>query len=352
MLAELGDFDNCPVLRFATLRSRLHPCMCESEDMTWDLTARELLRALRGKRSQGAFSRRLGYRSNVACDWEAGRRFPTAARTLAHCERLGLPVQAAFEAFQPACATALRTDGAFSVGRWLDALRGSTSTVALAKRSGFSRYALARWFAAQAEPPLPSFLHLVEEITGRVSDLVQALVRIEQVPSLLDAHRRRTAAKRLAFDHPWTEAILRVMETTSYRELPVHRAGYIARQLNITETQEAVALRNLEQAGILSLENGRYRDVLPLTVDTNAAPKDLNQLKAHWTRVCLERLTAPRATDWLGYNVVSLSESDLARVHDVLRHAFREIRAIAAASEPVETVALLNLQLVGWGGVE
>jgi hypothetical protein len=35
-------------------------------------------------------------------------------------------------------------------------------------------------------------------------------------------------------------------------------------------------------------------------------------------------------------------------VEDVLRRAFREIRAIAAASQPVQPAALLNLQLVTW----
>jgi hypothetical protein len=32
--------------------------------------------------------------------------------------------------------------------------------------------------------------------------------------------------------------------------------------------------------------------------------------------------------------------------------AFREIRALAAASQPIETIALLNLQLVSWPDVE
>jgi hypothetical protein len=34
------------------------------------LAARQLLRAMRGRRSQVAFARRLGYRSNPITDWE------------------------------------------------------------------------------------------------------------------------------------------------------------------------------------------------------------------------------------------------------------------------------------------
>ena len=51
--------------------------------------ARGLLRELRGRRSQVQWSRRLGYRSNVAYAWESGRRWPTAAETLRAAGRSG-----------------------------------------------------------------------------------------------------------------------------------------------------------------------------------------------------------------------------------------------------------------------
>ena len=41
--------------------------------------ARELVVALRGRRSRLGLSRRLGYRSNIVRRWEAGECFPTAA---------------------------------------------------------------------------------------------------------------------------------------------------------------------------------------------------------------------------------------------------------------------------------
>ena len=46
--------------------------------MDYETLAKELIRALRGKRSQVALSRRLRYGSNVVRTWEAGRRFPSA----------------------------------------------------------------------------------------------------------------------------------------------------------------------------------------------------------------------------------------------------------------------------------
>ena len=61
--------------------------------------AAELLRALRGKRSQEAFARRLGVRGHAIYTWESARNFPTAARALRAASRSGVDVTAAIERF-------------------------------------------------------------------------------------------------------------------------------------------------------------------------------------------------------------------------------------------------------------
>lgn len=193
---------------------------------------------------------------------------------------------------------------------------------------------------------MPEFLRLVDALTDRASDLADALVGMDKLPALSDQHRRRNAAKNLAFEHPYSEAILRVMETAPYQALPAHRPGVLAEALGIAPELEQRILAALEHAGILSASAGHYRPLSPLNVSTSAEPAALNRLKAHWARVALERLDAPHADDWLGYNLMSLSAADLARVREILRAAYREIRALAAASEPIERAALLNLQLV------
>jgi transcriptional regulator with XRE-family HTH domain len=308
-----------------------------------------MLRALRGRRSQLAFSRRLGYRSNVACDWEAGRRLPTAHEYLRACLRLRADVDGAFRTFQPACAAALREGTSLRVDRWLNELRGSALVSQLALRSGFSRYALSRWFQGTAQPRLHDFLALVEAISGRASDLVGNLVPIEAVPELHAVHVQRAARRRLAFDTPWSEAVLRVIETSGYRASGRRKRGYIARRLGIDSEQERAILQQLEDAGILRISHTGELDVAALSVDTSAASaEEVLRIKSHWAAVALERTRAPRAGDWLGYNVISTSTADLERIRDILRRAFREIRAIAAASQPSEAAALLNLQLVTW----
>jgi transcriptional regulator with XRE-family HTH domain len=310
--------------------------------MDMDVVARQLLRAVRGKRSQVAFARKLGYRGNPIADWEASRRAPTAAEALRACEAAGIDVIAAFARFHRVALA--RQKGDFEVGAWLSELRGSLGTTELAQRAGRSRQQVARWLSASTEPRLPDFLNLVDNITGRLCDLVAELVPIEQVPSLKADYEQRLAARRLAHEEPWTEAILRVMETEAYRSHPTHPGGFIARELGIGLDTEVRCLEKLEAAGVLVKRGARYEPLRSLTVDTRAIP----QLKAHWCRVAEQRLPAPRSDDVFAYNVLSASKADIERIRQLVLATYREIRSIVEHTPKDEAVALVNLQMVQW----
>jgi transcriptional regulator with XRE-family HTH domain len=313
--------------------------------------ASELLRAVRGKRSQVAFARRLGYRANPITDWENGRRFPTAAEALRAASRAGIDVSASlgrFHAAAPPSQADLSSGAPEQLAEWLCALRGSTPIGAIAERSGRSRFAIARWLRGEAEPRLPDFLRLIDAVTGRLPDLVAEIVPIDEVPTLALRHRTAAAAKRLAFEEPWTEAILRLLETTAYRAQAKHDAGWLSRQLDIAEDDVARCVSRLLEAGIVQQDGAHIRVAGALTVDTRTDPLAMRALLAHWCEVALARHGRGRSTDLFAYNVFSVTHADLARVRELLRSTFRELRAIVAASEPSETAALVNLQLVAF----
>jgi transcriptional regulator with XRE-family HTH domain/protein gp37 len=312
------------------------------EALDYALAARQLLRAIRGKRSQIAFARRLGFRGNPIADWEAGRRAPTARRVLRACRSSGIDVPAALRRFHPVEPPSI--DDAASFAAWLDGVRGKTSITDLAKQSGCSRHQLSRWLSGRAEPRLHEWLRALDAMTGRVSDLVAELVPIESVPSMQRAHVRREAARQLAYDEPWTEAILRVIEASAYRALPAHRPGFIAECLGTELATETRCLHKLLRAGLIRRVGARYRTFGALTVDT----RSVAALKAHWTRTALARVTEPGPDDLFSYNVFSASIDDMNRIKDLLRATYRQIRAIVSSTPADERVALLNLQLLHW----
>jgi transcriptional regulator with XRE-family HTH domain len=105
--------------------------------------AAELLRALRGKRSQRAFARRLGYRGNPITDWENGRRFPDAVEALRAAQIVRVDVRRAFAQFQ-AVPPPIDAKGDVVLGSWLSELRGTTSAILVSANVRISRHSPVR----------------------------------------------------------------------------------------------------------------------------------------------------------------------------------------------------------------
>lgn len=73
-----------------------------------------------------------------------------------------------------------------------------------------------------------------------------------------------------------------------------------------------------------------------------------------WSRVAAERIEAASESQHVGsaYNLFGVSQKDLDRLRELQRAYFREMRAIIAASEPVEAVVLATMQMVELTAVE
>ncbi len=121
--------------------------------------ASEVLRAIRGRRSQAVFARRLGYRGNPITDWERGERFPTAEETLRAASLSQVDVTGGLARFSPKVPLR-RRNGVPLLAGWLSDLRGTSSAGELARRTGYSRDSVGRWLRGDAKPRLPDFLRL------------------------------------------------------------------------------------------------------------------------------------------------------------------------------------------------
>jgi transcriptional regulator with XRE-family HTH domain len=317
--------------------------------MDYDLLARQLLRELRGGRSQAAFSRRLGYSSNVAYTWESGRRFPTAAELFAAASRLGIDVRGAIEPFlQRHLSEPLRELDPASrefTAELLRELRGTSSIQSLAKRAGISRSALSRLLSGIAQPRLPLFLRLVDAATRRVLDLLSGLVDVEKLSAAGTEWRRVQALRRLAHENPLSEAVPRFLELDEYAALPRHVPGWIAAKLGVSLDEEERTLADLAAVGAISWDGSRYELDRDRSVDTSrSAPRALGALRAYWTERA-RKLIAEGGQGGFAYLVFSTDDATLAAIEELRLRFFREMRALVASSQQAQRVAVANVQL-------
>lgn len=300
--------------------------------------ARQFLRAIRGKRSQVAFSRRLGYKGNVAAKWEGGHRFPTFLEAMRAAERTGTDVVAALRDFHAASADCWDPEDASA---WLSALQGATRQSDLAQRSGLSRQQVGRMVSGRSKGRLPEVMALVDAMTGRLPDLIGQFVPIGTVYALAQQAQVRGALARLAISHPWSPAAtawLDIRGKVRWKDAVGELASAIGRS-----PQEAEALLDaMISAGAAVRKRGWLSPAPPITVEVQATTEDLHRIRSHWASVSSQRVAERRDKDLFSFNVFAVSREDLARVREAQRRFYREVRAIVSDSPP-EVAAMLTV---------
>ena len=308
--------------------------------------AREFLRALRGGRSQVAWSRRLGYRSNVASPWETGRRWPMASEVFRAIERAGGSIDSGLQRFhgtRPAWLDDLSPISPEAVAAHLRDLRGDTTVSDLARRSGQGRTAVSRWLTGRTQPRLPAFFAVIHASSVRLPDWIASFVPPMSLPTLAPIWRMLEARRNVGLVHPWTQAVLMALELDDYHRHPDPGADWLAARLGLDVDEVERCLQWLEDAGQITWK-GRHASVLPLAVDTRQHPAARAHLKAHWTEVARERIRR-EASGQFSYNVFAVSRADLERIRELHLAYFTALRAIVSSSTPCERVAVANVQL-------
>ncbi|MDD9941043.1 MAG: DUF4423 domain-containing protein [Myxococcales bacterium] len=319
--------------------------------MHHDRLASQLIVAIRGRRSQTALSRRLGCRSNVVYTWEAGRRFPTAAVFFRLAQLVRIDVGERIGRFLGRLPDHL-------VGRdWSDPqttaellchLREGATLIELADKLGTNRVSVGRWLKGEAQPRLPDLLRLIEVTSLRLLDFVDLFAPPSSLPEAREPWGVLEAQRRVAYNLPWSHAVMRVLELSDYRDHPAPDDAFIAARLGISRAQTRECLDALLLSRLIEKRGAHWAATQVLAVDTRRNPEGGRALKAHWARVGLERLPdlEPGGQDFFSYNLFTVSEQDWERLRELHISYYNELRRIVQGSEPAERVALVNAQLM------
>ncbi|MGD8861754.1 MAG: DUF4423 domain-containing protein [Myxococcales bacterium] len=307
----------------------------------------DLVRSLRGRRSRPAFSKRLGYRSNVVHRWETGEVWPETARFLTRLSRIDPRARSALARFlgeeEPGPGPGVSRD---EVARFLRELRGKTPIAALSRRTGYSRFRIGRWLSGSSSPRLPEFLCMVEAESRRLLDLLAELVDPLRMPTVAPRYRELLAARESAYDVPWSHAVLRALEL---RDAPRrHDPAWIARRLRVPVDEVERGLTQLLRGGQVRRVRQRYRPTRVQLVDTRVDPDRARGLKGHWARTAVERLEAG-VDGSFGYSLFAVSRADLQRLRDLHMQYVRAMQTVIAESDAPQCVGLYCSQLLDLG---
>jgi transcriptional regulator with XRE-family HTH domain len=323
-------------------------------EFSTDQVSRDLVRHLRGGRSQPAFSKLVGFGSNVVYTWESGRRSPETSSFFRAARVAKVPVHERIVEFIPEASSVVepgRIATPRAVQHIVRLLVGRAPKRELARRIGVDRTTLARWLAGNAEPRLPEFLRLVDVTTQRLLQFIGLFASPADLPSTQAAYRDLQAQQKLAFDLPWSHAVLRALELSSYDALDRHVPGCLGRHIGIDADEEQRYLDELAAAGQIRWEGSHWSLHRVLTVDTRVDPEQNRRLKAHWARIGLERLESGSAPGeaLFSFNLFAISERSFQKIRELHLDYYDRVRAIVDESTTADRVVLMNLQLLPMG---
>lgn len=317
--------------------------------MDCEKAAVELVRVLRGRRSQRQLSRRLGFSTNVVYRWESGRAVPAAAEFFRLAQLAGHDAKRRLldAGFLAPDSSDLELTSNAGVAAWLNSLRGELPLRALVDGTGQSRFVLSRWLSGRTVVRLPDLLLLVEAMSHRGLDFVAGFADPCKLPSVAKEWAALDASRDAAVRHPWSHAVLRVLELEQYRRLPEHRRGFIAKVLGISLKEEETCLQILRKAGQIQLRRKRWVVGEQRTLDTRTVKQRTHDPRGFWIDVARQswERQVPGA---YSYNICSLSRADYEHLRVLYRRFFSEMQELVARSTPSECVALICTQMVAF----
>jgi len=304
---------------------------------------------MRGSMSQERLSQRLGYGSNVLYLWERQRRLPAVGVFFRMAELRRHPLRQALLGFlgpTAAASEAIRA-GEDIVPVLLRWMVGEQSNVELAQHTGFDRTTLARWRSGKTEPRLPDFLALLDQTTLRLLEFVALFADPAELDVTREAHAVAAQRQRLAYELPWSSAVLHALDLAAYRRSPRHRPQLLAEHLGLTVTEVEAHLAQLAEAGVIEKRDGLWREVRALSIETRTDFAKNRALKSHWAAVAGERLSRlqPGQKNLFSYNVFAISSADLEQLRALHVDYYQRVRQVVARATDADHVVVMNAQL-------
>lgn len=309
----------------------------------WPTVAQELVKALRGRATQGALSRRLGFKTNVVYRWEAGLREATADDLLTLLRLRVEQVEGKLWTFAQGSDGINVTTSEFSWADWLRTLRGEQPVTEIAEELNISPQAVRRIFRGDTDPPLSRLLQMIECLSNRILGFIELMTDPAQLKSLKGVRALEEAQLAITFEHLHAESIIACLETEAYAALPTHSNAWLAGRLDLPLQSVETTIEALVAARGIRIQGGKFKTQHRRMVNTQARSKtESRRLARHWTQVIMDR---PEETTRSAYVVFSCDQETVDDIGRIMTEALYQVIARVAKTKTVDRVSAITVNM-------
>ena len=304
----------------------------------------ELIRALRGDRSQGQLSQRLKIGFNKVYKWEKGTASISWSEFLVLAKLCKCDVS---QAIQGSYLYRGKIDNAANL---VIGLLGTDQVNTISKRTGFGTGMVRRWLKGTSEPSLDVILSIMHRTQVTLVEFLTQLVDIESLPSLRKEYDLIMQTKQIFRSNLFLEAVACALNLQEYADAPKHPTGLIAKKLGISVSEEEAYLKLLLQCEVIEFDGKKYHHRPGLLDLTSQDTKIRIEMRKFWLKKSLDLVTplkAPPKEGMMHWAVAAVSEETGKLMTEAQKRFHHEIQLLMRTDpRPKNTIRLLCVQLL------
>ncbi len=231
------------------------------EKINFKNVIKELLKALRGRRSQEALNRSFGFSFNQIYRWERGITKISWPEFIQFCELCHIPLQKKIiEIFKgPHALFAEENKDPLLSQNVIHALMGNMVIDKFSKRYQLPRKSVSKWLSGQADPSLEQMFFLFHYHSGQLIKLIDALIGTGHIPSLQDVIVKHKIREEITYKYPEVSLILNTIHTKQFQAKTECLEGHFAKKFGLTLAEEKEILSGLLRSDTIHRYGASYR---------------------------------------------------------------------------------------------
>ena len=323
--------------------------MCDNGymDIQYTEIIKDLLVAIRGKRSQAKLNDLLGYDYNQVSRWETGARRIHWDDFLRICDVCNVKLIEAIES-----QFAFTIDLNESSASIISLLTSNLKQQEIAKVVETSRYTISRWLKGETTPYLEHILKLLE-FHSEMSLVLDLTVGVEKLPSLQLSMVEKMQNTEAFNENLNITKVLACFELSQYKELDSHIPGFISNLVGVALSEENETIELAEKLGMIKLELGKYVLTNDKTMNLAFNPKRSMKIKKIAAMKAvgvmdnfLDDIKVSR-NNRLTYQFTTISKDALVQVNEEISKFHNSINTILMSdNKPHDNLLSLSVNLV------
>lgn len=305
----------------------------------WSNLAQDIVREIRGNRSQDELNSALNLKFNQVHRWETGRKRILWSEFAKLCEICKIPLKKTCENVLRFYAPLDRGDLFFQIAVSQDDIQ------TFATRYNISIQVVRRWRLGDSELTLDGALRALEFRMHSIIPFLTNLMDISKFSTLVKKSQKEHAQREVFYSHPAFAMLLTTLHLAEVRNAPQHDIPFLQKYLNI----DSYYLRKLIDLGLeheLLKKDGERLTTPNLAFSLRANPERVLDFYHYWTERAInvqKNIDTESIEDFFPTFIVTTNPESRRKIKDAIAALRTTIINATKTDAPIDRMSVIQV---------